>query len=118
MRTKRALTLKRQRFVKAIVANGGNATQAVVDVYKPKKRATARSMGADLLATPNVRTEIMRAFEKVGMDMPFLLSNHKRNIAQDTNYGASQSAIRDAYELLGLKATDKPTVNVAFVIEQ
>lgn len=117
MSNKRPLTIKRQRFIKEIVANGGNATEAAMTVYKPKNRAVAGSMGTEILQSPQVRTEIMRLFEKNKMDLPFLLAHHKRNILQDKSYTASQSAIRDAYELLGLTATDKPNVNVAFVIE-
>lgn len=48
------LTPKQGQFVKEYL-DTGNATEAANRAYKPKNRATARAIGSENLAKPNIR---------------------------------------------------------------
>ena len=47
------LTSKQAKFAKEYLETG-NATEAAVRAYKPKNRATARSIGSENLTKPNI----------------------------------------------------------------
>jgi len=47
-------TIKQQRFVNEYIETG-NATEAAMRVYSPQNRATARVIGSENLAKPNIR---------------------------------------------------------------
>lgn len=56
---KKRYSLKEKRFPEMYIRNGGNATQAVIDVgYKVKNRKVAQSIGTELLSKPVIKAEI------------------------------------------------------------
>ncbi len=58
--TRPRLTLKQRNFVNEYIESG-NATEAAMRVYNPKKRATARAIGSENLTKPNIRTYLDKA---------------------------------------------------------
>jgi len=57
------LTPKQAKFTVEYLETG-NATEAAMQVYKPRKRATARSIGSENLTKPNIRAYL----DKVASD--------------------------------------------------
>ena len=71
------MTLKQKKFSN-IYLESGNATEAAMQAYKPKKRATARSIGSENLTKPNIREYL----EEKGTDaaaMIYQLSQKAKN---------------------------------------
>jgi len=60
------LTLKQRKFTNKYLETG-NTTEAAMQVYKPKKRATARAIGSENLTKPNIQRTILEAFEAQGL---------------------------------------------------
>lgn len=63
---KKHLTAKQAKFAKEYLETG-NATEAAMQVYKPKKRATARAIGSENLTKPNIQRTINDALEAQGL---------------------------------------------------
>ncbi len=66
MIAKEHLTAKQAKFAKEYL-DTGNATEAAMQVYKPKKRATARAIGSENLTKPNIQRTINEALEAQGL---------------------------------------------------
>ncbi len=62
-------TLKMQRFAKAYVENGGNATQATLKSYGTGLYASARPIGSENLTKPIIRQEINRVLGESGVTL-------------------------------------------------
>ncbi len=62
----KALTLKQKKFANGYLKTG-NATEAAMRVYKPKKRATAWAIGSENLTKPNIQSTILEALEAQGL---------------------------------------------------
>ena len=63
--TKKALTLKEQKFVKEYIANNGNATEALVAAgYNPKNRQTAHAMATEVKNRPAIKNAIAKIILK------------------------------------------------------
>lgn len=54
----RKLTFKQEQFAQRFVKNRGNATQAVIEVYPPKKHNVARAIASENLTKPAVLNRI------------------------------------------------------------
>ncbi len=63
---KQMLSLKQNKFTSKYLETG-NATEATMQVYKPKNRATARAIGSENLTKPNIRQSIHEALEAQGL---------------------------------------------------
>lgn len=61
------MTLKQRQFVKKYIQNGGNGTQAAMDVYNTKNYNSAHSIASDNLQKPTIRREIEQAMEAEGL---------------------------------------------------
>jgi hypothetical protein len=111
-------TTKQKRFAKVFAATL-NATEAAVQAYPDlKNRHVAQSVGSENLAKPVVRQEIEKILNAHGVTLSEILSIHRRNLLQDKHLPTSQKAAEDFYDLLGMRGnTDKPSINVAFIIE-
>jgi len=60
------LTYKQHKFTEKYLETG-NATEAAMQIYKPKKRATARAIGSENLTKPNIQSTILEALEAQGL---------------------------------------------------
>ncbi len=87
------LTLKQAKFAREYLGTG-NATEAANRAYRPQNRATARAMGSENLAKPNIRAFLEeRAAEAAAMI--YELSQHAQNEAVRFN------ASRDILDRVG-----------------
>ncbi len=57
-------TPKQKRFVTELVANGGNATRAAMEVYDTEDNATARAIGYENLTKPHIQRELAVALKE------------------------------------------------------
>lgn len=69
----KVLTIKQKKFAESYL-NTGNATEAAMQVYKPKSRATARVIGSENLTKPNIQRSIHEALEAQGLTNEHLAS--------------------------------------------
>src|SRR3989344_5787378 len=60
------MTIKQRRFAVSYLETG-NATEAAMQVYKPKKRATARAIGSENRTKPNIQQTILEALDTRGL---------------------------------------------------
>lgn len=87
------ITNKQKKFIDEYL-NIGNATEAAMQAYKPKNRATARSIGSENLTKPNIRAYL----EEKGANaaaMIYKLSQKAKNEAVRLN------ASRDILDRVG-----------------
>ncbi len=60
------MTRKQLKFANSYIETG-NATEAAMQVYKPKNRATARSIGSENLTKPNIQKAIKDELSENGL---------------------------------------------------
>ena len=119
---KTKLTAKQDKFVKAYLLNGGNATQAAIDAgYKADNAAV---IGCENLIKPNIKAEIEKhqevANEKFSISVEWRLKAlqniHDAGVTQYMdgneklryeNLAASNSAIKTMNEMLGTTEGDE-----------
>ena len=92
--------LKEREFAKVYVREGFNATEATMQVMKPKNRNVARNMGALEVAKSSTRKHIRDVLEEGEVDNGLITKYLKRNIKQKSKISGSNQAI-DIY----MKAT-------------
>lgn len=112
------LTAKQLAFVKQYLATK-NGTQAALTTYNTTDAKTAQAIATENLSKPLIREELARELEANGLSLDFVMRNHRYNIDQTEHLPTKQHAIDTAYRLYHLIGTDdtqKPAVNVAFVI--
>ncbi len=114
------LTNKQKAFAQQYVANKMNGTQAALKVYDVANENVAASVASENLGKPKIKEEIALLLRQNDVELGEIIGIHKRNMLQDINYPTSQKAVDSFYEILGMKAGDKPTnnVQVAFIIEK
>lgn len=114
---KRKLTLKEEGFIRDVVKTK-NLTQSALNNYNVKSKEVASQIGSQNFRKLHIRTEIVEAFNRQGLDTTKVFETHKRNLLQDKHLGVSQSAIVDYYELTGIKKKEDNTNtnNIAFII--
>jgi phage terminase small subunit len=97
------LTLKQLNFAEQYLETG-NATEAADRVYKPKNRATARAIGSENLAKPNIRAFLD---ENAGdaAAMIYKLSQAAKNETVRLN------ASRDILDRTGYRPADKANLD-------
>lgn len=124
---KRLPTIKEKAFARhyAKTLNGTASALAVYNIKGDKNidkqgYKTASAIATENLAKPRVRAEIERLLNDNGIELPQILTVHKRNMEQNEHLPTSQKAVADFYEILGMKTSDKPSneVKIAFVIEK
>lgn len=114
-------TLKQRLFAEEYVKNNGNASQAAIKVYRDMKTENiARSMGSENLTKPVIRAEIHRLLEQNGVVIDDIVKTHRRNMLQNKHLPTSQNAVRDFYDILGVRKSveDKSSVQIALIIEK
>lgn len=113
------LTRKEAKYVQEYVKTG-NGTQSALKAYDTKDYKTASVISAENLDKPRIRGEILRLMERNGMELDSVFRIHKRNMEQSDHLPTSQKAVADAYNILGIASSEKPTNNVkiAFIIEE
>lgn len=116
---KRIPTAKQKKFARHY-AETLNATESALATYDVKDRNVAQAVGSENLTKPIIRQEIARLLKDNHIELPEILSIHKRNMLQDDHLPTSQKAVGDFYEILGMKSTDKPSneVKIAFIIKK
>ncbi len=93
------LTTKQKKFTASYLETG-NATEAAMQVYKPKKRATARAIGSENLTKPNIQRTIQEALVENGLDAELVI----RSLVEDIK-GKPMERVAElllASKLLGL----------------
>lgn len=117
---KRNLTPKQKAFAHAYVANKLNGTEAALKTYQTTDTNVAASIASENLTKPKIKREIELLLAQNSIELPLILGIHRRNMIQEEHLPTSQKAVGEFYEILGLKASDKPTnsVQVAFIIEK
>lgn len=66
------LTVKQRGFIKRFVENGGNGTQAAMDIYDVKNYNTAHSIASDNLQKGTIRKSIELALERAGLSEDYI----------------------------------------------
>lgn len=77
---KNGLTPRENAFkdvvLKQIAQDGEvNATAAAMEVYNPKNRGTAKTIGYEVMSKPHVKEEIQRALESEGLTASKIIKN-------------------------------------------
>lgn len=116
---RKKLTAKEQAFVKDYVVTK-NGTQSALKVYDTTSPHTASVIASENLTKVRIRSEVERLMSQNDVEISDVLRVHKRNMLQDINLPTSQKAVSDFYEILGMKAQDKPSndVKISFNIEK
>lgn len=70
-----------KKFAKAFIENGGNATQAAMEV-RGLKYDSARTVGMRLSRREDIKAEIRRALQEQKIDMNWLLAQRKKIITK------------------------------------
>jgi phage terminase small subunit len=114
------LSPKQKAFAKAYIAKKLNGTEAALATYETTDSNVAANIASENLNKPKIKREIEALLQQNDIEIADILGIHKRNMLQDENYPTSQKAVDSFYEILGLKAGDKPqnNVQIAFVIEK
>ena len=100
------LTPKRKSFIDKYIENGGNASQAVKDVYNPGGKggkdsdASARSMGSELLKMDDVRAYFAKMASGAAERVEDLSISARSEIVR-------LQANKDILDRAGLKASDR-----------
>lgn len=76
---RKRLTIKQKEFVNSIVKTK-NATESVMQVYKPKSREVAKVMGSKMLTSNNVAMAVRDKLEVAGLTDSYLDSSMKELI--------------------------------------
>lgn len=115
---KPTLTPKERKFVTEYVRTG-NGTQSALAAYDTESENAASVISAQNLGKLRIRTEVQRLMAENGLELNDVFRIHKRNMEQSDHLPTSQKAVSDAYNVLGMTTSDKPTtdVKVAFIIE-
>lgn len=92
-------TLKQTRFVHEYLETG-NATEAAMRAYDPHNRATARAMGSENLAKPNIRDLIDNALTEEGLTPRLVIDSLVRDIQSKPADRVSELLL--ASKILGL----------------
>lgn len=114
------LSYKEKRFAEEIVKNKGNGTQAALAAGYNTTLATAAVIASENIRKPKVKAEIERLLERNGITIDEITQLHSRNARQQKHLPTSQGAIRDFYDILGMREQGEKanTVQVAFIIEK
>lgn len=78
--------VEEKKFVDAYVANGGNATEAIIATGKKIKRASSARRGSDLLKRKDIQLQIQDALEATGIDYKYVLDARKEVVQQGRNH--------------------------------
>ena len=84
-------TIKQKRYITNLIANDGN-----------KKKALKDAGYSDAIAKNPQKVETSKGFQELAeayFPDNFLLQEHKKNIVQDTDKGAKNTALNNAYKL-------------------
>lgn len=94
------LTLKQKKFIENYLRNGGNATGAAMEVYTPKNRHVAESMGWENMRKPEIQEIIRQELERGGISLEDVLKNIKANMEAGMGVKARASDSLKASEIL------------------
>jgi phage terminase small subunit len=103
MKDKSGLTKKQKRFVDAVVETG-NLTEAAAIAYDVNNRNTAKSLGSENMAKP----DIIKYFQSIA---PEASDRLKELMWQNDNLAVALGASKDILDRAGYKPVDKAEVN-------
>lgn len=101
------IELKAKAFAKSYIRNKFNGTAAVKELYNPNNDHTARSIAAENLTKPIFQKAIIETMEEMGFNDEMVSKIHKRNLQQNKNLPASNSAADMYYKIKGHYAPEK-----------
>lgn len=109
---KKKLTVKQQKFVKAIV-EGKPKSHAYRDAgYKAATDQVARTEGSKLSTKPNIQAAIDDALAFHEATPEFAVKRLKDIASQNEEIGAARLASKDLLELHGWRKNERPTVSL------
>lgn len=110
------LTFKEKKFIKALVVNKGNATQAVMDSYDVKKRITARQIADRVQRRPQVQAELMKIMDELGLDERGIMEKWRDGIrvgwGEKATHKDALRALKMTTQLRGMLYKDSPHLKV------
>jgi len=113
------LTKKEQKFCLAI-AQGKTQTQAAMDSYEVTSRESAKAMGSQLMAKPEIQMSITELMDYCGIDKPYRIRRLKQIIdASDLNI--AHKGLDMSFKLDGSYAPEKHlhgVVSVSKMLEE
>jgi len=109
------LTKKEQKFCIAI-AQGKTATQAVMDSYETSSRKSAKVMGSQLMAKPEIQMSIMELMDYCGIDRPYRI-RRLRNIIDCRDLNIAHKGLDMSFKLDGSYAAEKHLLGVVAIDE-
>ena len=98
---KRSLTLKEDKWVD-VTAKTLNASEGVRQAYNIREgthKGLVTNMASTNLSKPSTRQALIKKLKEQGLNLSHASKIHKRNIDQDQNYAASNSALELYYKL-------------------
>ena len=107
MRNKNKLELKAKLFAQKYIDNKFNGTKTALELYNTTDKNTAHAIASENLHKPTFTKAIVERMRELGMDEDTITSIHKRNLIQQKNIPASNTALDMYYKLKGEYAPDK-----------
>src|SRR3990167_10421089 len=97
---------KAQTFARKYVANGFNASKAIMEMKPGMSIDTARARAAEVLSNHSYKREIVKVLEENGLTDEDISIHLKRNYTQSDNYSASNQAIEIYAKMKGIFAPE------------
>ena len=120
IRRKNKLSIKERKFAREYAKNG-NGTQSVIKAgYNVGSEATASVIATQNLAKLKIKEEVKTLLADNDIELPEILSTHKRNMLQTKNLPTSQKAVVDFYDILGMRSNEhnNTAIKIGLVVER
>ena len=98
----RRLTLKQSKFIKEYINNGGNGTQAGLQVYDTDNPRVAEAIATENLSKPSIREVVEHALRKNGLTPDTITDNLKHYAGARADKVSADASIKANIELLKL----------------
>jgi len=109
------LTAKEKKFV-IEKAKGKTATQAVMDSYEVTSRGSAKALGTQLMAKPEIQMSIAELMDNCGIDKPYRIKRLKQ-IIDSKDLNIAHKGLDMSFKLDGSYAPEKHLVGAVTFAE-
>lgn len=99
--------IKTKAFAKEFVDNGMNGKQAILTIQPQLTDNSATNSASRLLSRDDVKLAVAEELEARKLNLGHIIKKHKRNVDQNDNFAASNTAIDMFYRLIGAYAPEK-----------
>jgi len=107
-------TLKQKAFVRELIDNKFNGTEAASRTYNVKNRNTANAIASENLAKPVIQKELHDLMEKQGLTKSFVLENMreaiKSGVGRDSRNSDALRGLDMVAKIYGMYPSQKKTI--------